>query len=267
MSGDFKVFDLDAARKKTRRKNAPPPLGPDDQRPVIKLVNGRIKATVDAVEQALIKRGGLYQNANRIVFVGEAPMQTHDEREVMASRIFERGENALGEDITEAACLVRYDARADADLPINPPGWFIRTLQQRVGRFRLPILSGVISAPTLRRDGSLLDVPGYDAKSGLLFDPRGVAFPKITARPSRRAAEQALSTLSGLIEEFPFESEADRSVALSAILTACARQAMSTAPLHAFTAPAAGTGKSKIVDIASTISTGREAGVISSSRR
>jgi hypothetical protein len=57
-------------------------------------------------------------------------------------------------------------------------------------------------------------------------------------------------------------AEADSSVALSAILTACIRRSLPTAPLHGFSAPTAGSGKSLLVDLTSLIATGREAGVI-----
>ena len=251
--------------KRSRAARAPAPRAEGDHRPVVKLVAGQIKAQVDAVEKALIARGGLFQRSNMIVFVGEAPMRTSKDREVTSVRIFERGENALAEDIAEAVYLVRYDARAGADVPVNPPAWLIKTLQQRVGRFRFPLLVAVVNAPTIRPDGSLLTQAGYDKSTGLIYDPRGQVFPAIAARPSRRDAERALGTLAQLLAGFPFEADADRAVALSAILTACARQALPTAPLHAFTAPAAGTGKTKIVDIASVISSGREAGVISQS--
>jgi putative DNA primase/helicase len=41
------------------------------------------------------------------------------------------------------------------------------------------------------------------------------------------------------------------------------RRSLPTAPMHAFSAPVAGSGKSLLVDIASVIATGHEAGVIS----
>ena len=56
--------------------------------------------------------------------------------------------------------------------------------------------------------------------------------------------------------------EADRAVALSTILTACIRRTIGAAPLHGYTAPVAGSGKSMLVDLAATIATGREAGVV-----
>jgi hypothetical protein len=97
----------------------------------------------------------------------------------------------------------------------------------------------------------------------LLYDPCGTTFPAIRRSPTREHAGKALAALKEPLAGFPFISGASTSVALSAILTACIRRSLRTAPMHAFTAPAAGTGKSKLVDIASVIATGREAGVIS----
>jgi hypothetical protein len=80
--------------------------------------------------------------------------------------------------------------------------------------------------------------------------------------PDYGAANAALKVLKGLIGTFPFVADADRAVALSALLTACVRRALPTAPLHGFTAPTAGSGKSMLVDLCSVLAIGREAGVI-----
>jgi putative DNA primase/helicase len=72
----------------------------------------------------------------------------------------------------------------------------------------------------------------------------------------------ALQTLKRLYHTFAFETEIDRAVAISLPLTLVARTGMETAPLHAFDAPVAGSGKSKLVSIASIIATGHDAGVI-----
>ena len=166
------------------------------------------------------------------------------------------------EDLAVSACFEKYDARAKDYVTTDPPMAIVKTLQQRTGRLKFPILTGVINAPTMRADGSILDAPGYDAGTGLLFDPAGVEFPAIPMSPTRADAQKALALLGELIESFPFVAEQDRSVALSAILTACIRRSLPTSPLHAFTAPVAGSGKSKLVDIASVIATGHEASVM-----
>lgn len=261
----FSVYDAPTASdgpNEPRKRPSAPPRGTNDGRPTITIQAGSIHEAVDAVEEVLMARGGLYQRGNQIVFMGEAPVITHDKEEVTAARIFERGEHALAEDITRAACLMKWDARASDYVVSDCPSRLVKTFQERTGRFRLPTLTAIINAPTLRPDGSLLSVPGYDKATGLFFDPRGVTFPAVPEKPSRRDAERALDTLGDLLEGFPFEGQADRAVALSAILTACVRQALRTAPLHAFSAPVAGSGKSKLVDIASVTATGREAGVV-----
>lgn len=108
----------------------------------------------------------------------------------------------------------------------------------------LPVLTGIINYPTLRPDGSILDLPGYDAQTGLLFDPQEVRFPALPRHPDRDTALRALCLLKDLISTFPLVTDADRSVALSGILTALIRRSLPTAPLHGFNAPTAGSGKS-----------------------
>jgi putative DNA primase/helicase len=108
----------------------------------------------------------------------------------------------------------------------------------------------------------LLDRPGYDRKTGVLYDPLGVIFPSVPSSPDKRMASTALERILKLLETFDFVSDDDESAALSLIFTAVARRGLPTAPLHGFDAPVAGSGKSMLVDIASTLATGHEAGVI-----
>ena len=252
------VIQITRARKKPSRITFP-----NDPRPTIQLVKGEIERVVDEGEAALIKADrDLYQQSNKIVSVVETPKKAAHGKEVLALAICERGDFALMEDLSIAANFIKFDGRVNDWVFADPPIQVVKTLKQRLGRIKLPILSGVISSPTLRADGSILSVPGYDQATGLLFDPRGVTFPEIPDLPTRDDAERALAALGYLIKDFPFEEPHDRSVALSGILTACARQSLSAAPLHAYDAPEAGSGKSKLVDLASVIAQGHEAPVM-----
>jgi putative DNA primase/helicase len=231
--------------------------------PTIRLEAGNIEAVVDDVEWALIRaRRGLYQRGGLIVSVGHEPALAAHGRDVVVQRIAERGDHALLEDISASARFERFDARAKDFITKDPPMALAKTLKQRFGRLRLPALTGIVNAPTMRADGSLLTEPGYDDATGLLFDPLDVDFPPLAGRPTRRDAEDGLARLNNMVDSFPFVEEQDRSVALSAVLTACVRRSLPTAPLHAFTAPVAGSGKSKLVDIASVIAFGHEAAVL-----
>jgi putative DNA primase/helicase len=142
----------------------------------------------------------------------------------------------------------------------------LEKITARQGAWKLPVLTGIINTPFLRADNSICEQPGYDATSGLLFKPNGQSFPSIPQQPSKDDAVAALTLLNRPIDTFPFVTPADRAVALSAILTALDRRSMATAPLHAFTAPTAGTGKSLLVDLVAILATGRLMPVISQGR-
>jgi hypothetical protein len=81
--------------------------------------------------------------------------------------------------------------------------------------------------------------------------------PSIPPRPTRKAAQQALAALKGLLAEVAFASELDRSVALAALLTTVARGAFDTTPMFLVKAAMPGTGKSYLVDVIAHIATGR----------
>jgi hypothetical protein len=53
-------------------------------------------------------------------------------------------------------------------------------------------------------DGTVLDNPGFDLQTGILFDARGANFPAIPAAPTKAEASAALGELKLLICEFPF---------------------------------------------------------------
>jgi putative DNA primase/helicase len=158
-----------------------------------------------------------------------------------------------------------FKRRNGKDVPTNPPLEVARIILSRDGEWRFRRLAGVITTPTLRPNGTILSKPGYDRGTQLLLlDPP--ALPPIPEQPSKDDALEALLVLESLLQEFPFVDEASRSVALSALITPVVRGAMAVAPLHATTAPVAGSGKSYIIDLASAISIGQRAPVIAAGR-
>jgi hypothetical protein len=80
---------------------------------------------------------------------------------------------------------------------------------------------------------------------------------QLSVAPTRGEAEAALRLLKDLLTEFNFATPIDAAVAPSLILTTVARSAMPVAPLHLIRAHTPGTGKSYLVDLATTIATGR----------
>ncbi len=240
-------------------------LSPDDNhRPKIQVGSGEVAATVDAAEAALMEAGiDLYQRGSFLVRPGIVSTSSDAELDTSVQRIFEVGDYALAEMMAQAAVWEKYDARSRSWTRIDVPLKIATTYKQRVGHWKLPVLAGIINAPTLRRDGSLLAKPGYDTQTGLLVDFRGQAFPRIPNQPTQTDAVASLAVLDELLNGFAFAEPVDKAVAVSAILTSVVRRSLATAPMHANTAPVAGSGKSMLVDVISLIATGRPAGVIS----
>jgi hypothetical protein len=234
--------------------------------PTIRLMAGQLPRIVDEAEAALIDAGlPIYQRSAFIVRPGHMRVAVSNDRTAEALRVLEVGNGAMTEAFSHAANWEAYDKKQQGWKAVDPPGQVVHAYRDRVGYWRLPVLAGIIAAPTLREDGSVLDAPGYDPKSGLLFDPCGASFPSIPTNPTMEDARASLAKLWALIETFPFvdASGTDRAVALSAMLTCVVRRSLRTAPMHAFTAPTAGSGKSMLVDLCSVIATGREAAVVS----
>lgn len=234
-----------------------------DGRPVIRIFAGFLHETVDMAEGALMQAGlGYYQRGSMVVRPAMVPVAIADGRKIDAPRLVDVKAHHMAEAFTRAANWKRFDKREGKWLQTDCPHKIAETFLVREGQWRLPVLTGIINCPTLRPDGSILDLPGYDAQTGLLFDPQDVRFPVLPRDPDRATALRALGFLKDLISTFPFVTDADRSVALSGILTALIRRSLPTAPLHGFNAPTAGTGKSMLVDLASQIATARPAPVI-----
>ena len=174
-------------------------------RPEIHICAGDIERIVDESQDALIKADrGLYQRDGRIVSVSSEKRTADKGREVDVQTIAERGDHDLREDMSSAASFKKHDARSKGPVATDPPINIVQTLKQRDGAgLRFPVLAGIINAPTMRWDGTILAEPGYDAATKLLFDPHGVKFPTIPEEPTRRDAEEALPSCCTSWQTFP----------------------------------------------------------------
>jgi hypothetical protein len=130
------------------------------------------------------------------------------------------------------------------------------------GEWPFPTATGLIAAPTLRFDGSLLPKEGYDEATGLYL-LNSLSVGKIPAEWAD--AKGAIELFRELISETAFVDLGSRSVGLSLILTTMMRGAIDVAPLHSFTSPQGGYGKSTFLDIANLIATGEVCPVVAAS--
>jgi putative DNA primase/helicase len=159
--------------------------------------------------------------------------------------------------MSKSAAWEKYSLREKKYVACAPPAIGAEILLARPN-WNFPRVSGVITSPTIRFDGSILSEPGYDYATQLYhaMNPN-LKLPPIRERPSKEDAINALALLDGLLTEFPFaDSDVDKSVALSALITPVIRAAIDACPMHAIRAPEYGSGKSYLVNLVSAIATG-----------
>lgn len=258
-----------AAREKEKKPSIPKPVRPPDApvRPVVRLHAGYEPVALDEVERLLIKGHAdlaplerIYQFGDRLVRVLWDKIMVAESGEEYIYRLHELTWSAMKEHMSRCVGFESWSKTEEDWIEVPAPKLFAETYLAR-GSWNVPKVLGVVTAPLPRADGSLMATPGYDAKTGIIYDPLGVKFPTIPDRPTRADALKSLSMLKRLLREYRFVTPADHSVALSAILTAVCRRALPVAPMHAFSSPVAGSGKSKLVDVASIIATGARAAV------
>jgi hypothetical protein len=224
----------------------------------ITINRGELHEAVDKAEEALIEGGvQIYQQASRLVRPLKIPkLQTVEgvRREAGQVILSPVASPWLLEQFGRAATWWRPGKGAPQR--IDPPPGVASQYMGRAGSWTVPVLVAVTQTPTLRPDGSILQLPGYDAATGLLFEPGDVAFDKVPEHPSRDQALAALELLESPFREVAFADDASKSVVIAAILTALVRRVLPTAPLFALDAPTAGTGKSLIAETIGIIATG-----------
>jgi putative DNA primase/helicase len=233
----------------------------------IYLEPSKLPESVDAAEKLLLgNQDYIYQRSGKLVRVTKISNASGDKNKLIkrsqdAIIIKEIDQVFLTVYLTRAGNFVSFDARIGnvkkVDCPERIPRYLIAKQE-----WNIPTLTGIINAPTLRTDGTILDCPGYDAVSGLLFLPGDYTFDKIPEKPILEDAIQAANELLDILKGFPFEDEVSKSVALAAILTALVRKSIETAPLFGFTAPKMASGKSLLADVVALIATGKPNSVI-----
>jgi hypothetical protein len=146
------------------------------------------------------------------------------------------------------------------DVLIDPPDKVMKNVLALRRRRSLRPLSGVITAPTLRLDGTVLQDRGYDPRTKLLLEcPTQIR--KVDEHPTLDHAKRAIDALWLPFHEFPFCSSLDRAVHLAAILTASVRAVLPSAPAFAYDAPIQGSGKTLLARCVGVLANGSDPSV------
>ena len=240
-----------------------PPDRPAAERPTI-IVGTEIAAVTDAAESALLAtpNSGLFARSRLLVRVTRenARRISGIVRPFGAPAIEPVSVTHLRERLDRAAQWVRLAGDGHGgvvQVPLLVPKWAAETLLSR-NEWAFPPLEGVVEQPILRPDGTVLDRPGYDPQTGILFEPNA-EFPPAPSTPSQEDARAASEEVLAPFHEFPFVADSDRSTTLAAILTIVARAAIDgCTPLFAIRATTPGSGKGLLAAAACLIGSGRE---------
>ena len=216
----------------------------------------RIEAT-DAVLQVLRDRCELYEfGEGAVAYVAEGKART-----VSADWLLDH--------MGRVCEFYRLRKKEDEDgnvttteAPEDAPSAIARAVLAKHGSRGFARLVGVVTAPTLRPDGSILDKPGQDAESGLFYWSDLTRQPVISASVTPAEALQALRVLWQPFRLFPLVDDVARGVALHGLLTAAIRASLPTAPGIGFDAPAAGSGKTLLARCIGILATGTDPAIL-----
>lgn len=140
----------------------------------------------------------------------------------------------------------------------HPPRWTVEAISSRGVWPPIRPLTGIVTGPILRADGTVLATPGYDKKSGLICDLSG-GIDTIPDKPTKKQIKQAIKDLEEVVVDFPFESDVHRAVWFAFLLTIPARFAFEgPSPMFLIDANTQASGKGLLGDATSTITTGRK---------
>jgi hypothetical protein len=114
----------------------------------------------------------------------------------------------------------------------------------------MPTLNGIVGIPVVRHDGTLLQRPGYDARTGLYLAPT-VRIEPIAERPSAAAVQAARAfVFDRLLADFPWERPADRANYIALLVSPYLRYYLRClAPLGIITASTPASGKTLLTGL------------------
>lgn len=239
-----------------------PPHGepPDEGRPSWQYVTGEGDRAVQFALGVLADVDNVYHRARKLARV--ARVDTPEDgagvtRDTGAPVVVNIPRPMLWEIMSREADWLRWDARKREEVRREPPSPVITALHERGDYPGIREITGVVTVPVLRPDGTIHDRPGYDQATGLVY-VRQLRLPELPAKPSRDDAQRALSLVMECAHDFPFASDACRAGWLAAFLSPLAFTAYrGGAPMFVFDASTPGTGKTLCADVVGMVASGQ----------
>lgn len=164
--------------------------------------------------------------------------------------------------LTDVAQFVKFNAKAKGWTPSVPPASLVNALYEPVKLPGIRRLAGITGTPQMRPDGTMIDRPGYDTATELIYLPTQ-DIPPPPPTPSRDDALAALAELREVVREFPFKNEEAFAAWLSYVMTCFVRPAIDgSTPMFVIDANVRSAGKSLLAQVGALIAIGRHAPIV-----
>ena len=143
--------------------------------PIIKITGGGLPAIVDQVDELVVEHDPeLFQRGGMIVRPAMEKIDIADGGKALAWRLVRVEQTAHGRPAYPNHRLSKIQQAARRMVVDQLPGEVAGAYLERVGYWRFPMITGIVDAPTLRPDGSVIETPGYDEATGLLYKPSSI---------------------------------------------------------------------------------------------
>lgn len=165
--------------------------------------------------------------------------------------------NILLYEMSRVARFVHFHEAKQSLVPTYPPVAIARHILAK-GNWQFPPLRGVTEVPVIRDDGTILEKPGYDAQTRMIYLPQpGLQLSPIPNQPTPQEIEAARDYVWQFFAQFNYESQADAANAFGAILTVVTRSLFDFCPMFLVDGVKPGCGKSLFVQSHAAVGLGR----------
>lgn len=216
-------------------------------------VNTQLDTAVAASIRALSTEPNTYQRGVLVEIVHDAPKPKLCKHDNGGPRLRPIPAATLTVRLSSCARFRKWSPQKNGYVPCLPHETVVNAVLQSINFSAVPVITGIVSSPILRSDGTIAAKPGYDSGTGQYLDIDGQF-------PSLMAPEAAIALLDDVLVDFPFAGPAHKSGWYAALVTLLSRSAFSgQAPFFLVDANISRVGKGLLTDALMMIFEGRKA--------
>lgn len=202
----------------------------------------------------MFKRGG-----RLVTVVRDDPPPMFEKTGTCQSRIVPIPESMLRVWLSDRVQFVGLPRKGAKQMePVTAPPIVLRSIYEDPAHEPVDAIRSLATAPCMLIDGTILQHKGFNRQCGVYYEPE-FEYPLVPLCPTREDALKAMDRLKEPLVDFPFQSDAHRSVILAAMLTLVCRDAFQgPIPLFGIDGNMAGVGKSLLARVCCIAMTGQE---------